>query len=112
MATGNYRALFATSGDRLFSVVGSGFYEIYSDKSWTLHGHLTSVNGNVCISENESQLLIVDGTNGWIFNLLTNLLVRIFNFNDMVHEYILISVRLVIYFKFNGHEEADECPRL
>jgi hypothetical protein len=84
MATGNYRALYSSSLDRLFAVVGSGVYEIFLDKSWLIRGHIHTVNGPVSMTENETQLLIVDGTDGWIYNLLTNTLVQIINYNDMV----------------------------
>ena len=84
MAAGNYRILYSSSLDRLFAVCGSGLYEIFSDKSWILRGRINSVSGTVSMTENESQLLIVDGNEGWIYNLLSNVLTQIVNLSDMV----------------------------
>jgi hypothetical protein len=77
MIYGYYRGLFATSRDRLFAVVGSALYEIFSDYSSLKRGTLNTHSGNVGISENESQLIIVDNVDGWIYTLATNALERI-----------------------------------
>ena len=64
---GTYRALFTTSKNRLFAVIGSGLYEINADITATLLGTLHSNSGMVSISENETQLMTVDNHDGWIF---------------------------------------------
>jgi hypothetical protein len=84
MATGNYRALYSSSLDRMFSVVGTTLYEIFSDKSHLIRGQLSTVAGPVSITENETQLLLVDGSDGYIYDMIANTLTKIVNYNDMV----------------------------
>jgi hypothetical protein len=84
MASGNYRALYSSSLDRMFSVVGTRFYEIFADASWLERGQIRTVAGPVAITETETQLLLVDGQDGWIYDLLANTLTQIINYNNMV----------------------------
>jgi hypothetical protein len=77
MAYGNYRALYTTAFDRLFAVIGSGLYEIFDDKSSLLRGNINTSSGRCSISENETQLLIVDGIDAWIYTIATNLLTKV-----------------------------------
>lgn len=84
MATGIYRCLFSTANNRLFSVVGSSMYEIFQDATHILRGNINSVKGIVSITENETQLLLVDGVDGWIYDLIANTLTQIENYQDQV----------------------------
>lgn len=85
--------LFATVGDgpirwsisstsgRAFVVSGDGFYELFEDGTSTLRGTINTQTGIVSISENFTQVMIVDGTDGWIFNKDTNVFVQITSVN-------------------------------
>jgi len=77
MIYGYYRALYATSKDRLFAVVGSALYEIYSNYTSVKRGTINTHAGHVGMSENETQLIIVDNIDGWIYTFATNTLERI-----------------------------------
>lgn len=53
---------------RAFWVVSNGFYEIFSDGSVSsLLGTLLTLNGQVSISDNGREVIIVDGANGYLF---------------------------------------------
>jgi len=68
---GHCRALYATSTGRLFAVIANQFVEIGLDYTVTTIGTL-STNYTVCeISDNGTQILIVDGSNGYIYNMST-----------------------------------------
>ena len=90
MAYGSYRALYSSSLDRLFAIVGSGVYEIFADKTWKLRGNINTSAGMCSIAENETQLIIVDGTDGWIYDLRADTLTQIVNLVDMI-QYISIA---------------------
>lgn len=75
---GGYRALFPTSGGRLFGVVGGEIFEFFSGGDFVNRGLLGSLTtGQVSISENETQLIIVDGSLGWTYTLSSNTLTQI-----------------------------------
>ena len=77
-------SLYATAGDgpgrgcisstsgRAFVVSGSGFYEVFADGTTTLHGSLNTFNNQVSIAENSTQIIVVDGSDGWIFTKSTD----------------------------------------
>lgn len=77
MIQGYFRALYSNGLDRLFAVIGNGFYEIMPDKTNVLRGTLTTPRGNCSISENETQIIITDGINGYIFTYSDNSFVQI-----------------------------------
>lgn len=77
MAYGNYRALYTTALDRLFAVIGNGLYEIFANATSVLRGNINTNIGFCSISENESQLIIVDGLEGWVYTLASNTLTKI-----------------------------------
>ena len=58
---------------RWFVVVGTGFYEMQTVGTSVLLGTLNTYNGLVRISNNETQVAIVDGIWLYIFNLSTNI---------------------------------------
>lgn len=59
-------AISSTSG-RAFVVSGDTFYEVNTDGTTTDHGNLNTQTGLVSIAENNTQIIVVDGTDGWIF---------------------------------------------
>lgn len=64
-------AITSTSG-RAFVVSAQYFAEVNNDGSYTQHGTLATQSGRVSISENQTQIMVVDGQNGWIFTKDTN----------------------------------------
>lgn len=62
---------------RSFMVSGSGFYEITSNGSYLLKGGLDTVTGSVSLSSNGVEVCLVDGPNGYIYRLLTDVYFKI-----------------------------------
>jgi len=60
------------ASDRYFAVSGDKLYEIFSDATYIERGTLLTSIGTVSISDNGLQLCIVDGDNGYILTLATN----------------------------------------
>lgn len=63
------RAMYSTVDDRCFVVSGNRLYEIFTDKSTNIIGTISSSSGKVSFAENETQLIIVDGIDGYLFYL-------------------------------------------
>lgn len=63
--------------DRAFAVVGDCFHEIKKDGTSVNRGTLHTTSGIVGIESNGTQIIIVDGANGYIFTLATNSFVDI-----------------------------------
>src|SRR3990172_9537051 len=82
LATGNSnpgRAHFFEN-DREFAVIGSTFYEVSSTGILTSRGTVTLDDNPATISSNGDgggQLFITSGTNGFVFNLSTNVLTQV-----------------------------------
>lgn len=73
-----YRALFSTSGGRLFGVVGGELFEYFTGGYYINRGLLGSLTtGQVSIAENETQLIMVDGSLGWTYTPSSNTLTQI-----------------------------------
>lgn len=68
------RGIYVTALDRLFVVVGDTLAEITSTGIVTNRGTLNTNNGPIKMIDNGVQLMIVDGTAGYIFTLATNTL--------------------------------------
>jgi hypothetical protein len=76
------RGLFTTARDRLLMVVGSNLYEVSPSGSASILGHLNTYKGTVSFAEIDkqpdpasaavSQVMLVDGVNGYILNTATN----------------------------------------
>ena len=66
---GPVRGGISTSDGRGFFVSGSGFYEVFSDGTSILRGTLNSFVSRCQLAENGTQIIIVDGTDGYIFTL-------------------------------------------
>jgi hypothetical protein len=74
------RAEFATaagSGQRAFSVAGDTLYEVLADKSRVFRGTLLTSTGPVDIEYGNTQLVVVDGPNGYVLTLGTNVFTQI-----------------------------------
>lgn len=86
------RGLFTTARDRLLMVIGSSLYEVYPNGTSTIRGTLTTSIGPVSFAEIDkqpdpasaavSQVMIVDGANGYVFNTATNV------FTNVVGDYM------------------------
>jgi hypothetical protein len=80
-------ALFATgagaargclkTNDRVFFVLGSGLYELNIAGTLTLKGTLATSTGPVSMAYGISQLVVVDGTNGYVLTLATDVFAQI-----------------------------------
>lgn len=57
---------------RVFWVAGNRMYETFVDGTFVERGELATATGNVSISDNGLQVIIVDGPNGYIFTLATD----------------------------------------
>jgi hypothetical protein len=68
---GYCRALYATSTDRLFAIISNKLIEISTSETATVIGTLNTSYSNCVMCDNGSQLLIVDGSNGYICTLAT-----------------------------------------
>lgn len=71
------RGTYETDKGRWFVVAGPSLYEVAADGTYTLRGGLVSSSGFVSMKNGITQLLIVDGTNGYVFTFATNVLARI-----------------------------------
>lgn len=62
---------------RVFMVYGNTLYEVFVDKTYVSRGMLDTSTGNVSISDNGQQLIVVDGPNGYVLTLATNVFTNI-----------------------------------
>ena len=62
---------------RCFFVAGGSLYELASDGAATVRGALLTTTGNVGMAWGTTQLVIVDGPNGYVFTLSSNAFARI-----------------------------------
>ena len=67
----DFRGSYNTDS-RWFAVFGQTLYEMAEDGTYTNRGTLATSGGFVCMKSGRDQLVIVDGTNGYVFNLNTN----------------------------------------
>lgn len=65
------------SSNRAFFVSGQDFFEVEDDGTTTNHGNLLTGTGIVNLEENPTQVMIIDGLYGYIFNKTTNTLTQI-----------------------------------
>lgn len=64
-------------GDVLYVVNTNKLWEVASDGTMTSRGTLLTGSGRVDMADNGAQMLIVDGTNGYIFTFASNTLAQI-----------------------------------
>jgi hypothetical protein len=69
---GPIRGMFRASNDEVFVVSGSKLYQVSSAWAGTLLGTLNTSSGHVSMADNGTYLMIVDGTNGYTFNMSTD----------------------------------------
>ncbi len=62
-----------SSTGQVFAVAGNALYEIASDWTYTKRGSLTTTTGNISMSDNGVELIVVDGIYGYILTLLNNI---------------------------------------
>tara|TARA_R110002020_G_scaffold91693_2_gene222622 strand:+ start:4006 stop:5382 length:1377 start_codon:yes stop_codon:yes gene_type:complete len=60
------------SAGRAFFVSGSDFYEVRADGTQTNYGTIGTSTGTVTLEENPTQIMIIDGVKGYIFNKTVN----------------------------------------
>lgn len=75
--SGTSRGLYTTSTDRMFIIVYNKLIEMLADESVVVRGTVNTSTGMCNYCDNGNQILIVDGSNGYIYNLTTNLLTTI-----------------------------------
>jgi hypothetical protein len=80
-AVGAVRGTFTTSSGRFLSVVGTELSEISSTGVVTSRGTLSSAFGVVKFADNGVIAVLVDGPNGYVFNLTSNTLTQIVDVN-------------------------------
>lgn len=71
------RKVYATAGGRLFAVANDKLLEVDSAGIITVRGTLGTNYGRVSMADNGLQLMIVDGTAGFILTLATNVFAQI-----------------------------------
>lgn len=69
------------SASRGFFVSGDGFYEIFGNKTKVMYGTLGTDKGVVQLAENPTQVMVIDGTSGYIFNKTTDTFSQITDIN-------------------------------
>lgn len=74
---GAIRGAKTVASGRAFVVSGLELYEINSDGTGTLRGTLSTATSRVSMAENGTQLMIVDGQYGYIYNMDTNVFAQI-----------------------------------
>jgi hypothetical protein len=73
------RRLYKSSNNRLFGVCGNTLNEVLTDNTVINHGTINTGSNPgtatpVTMTDNGTELILLDGTNGWIFTLSTNTL--------------------------------------
>jgi hypothetical protein len=78
LGTDNYiRGIYTASTGRLFSISGNSLKEIILSGDYVSRGTINTVEGPIVMADNGVQLIIVDGSHGYILDLATNIFVRI-----------------------------------
>lgn len=75
--TKSIRRIYQTSRGRLFAFNGNRVDEIGKSGSITARGTITSNDGSISVADNGNEMIIVDGIQGFIFNLSLNVLTAI-----------------------------------
>lgn len=71
---GHCRELYATSTERLFSIISNKLVEMSTSEVATVRGTLLTSIGNCKMADNGAQILIADGTYFYVYTLATNTL--------------------------------------
>jgi hypothetical protein len=67
LGPGPGRAIYATSTEQCFAIVGNKLFEIFSDTTSALRGTLDTNAGLVDMVDNGTQIMIVDGVKGYLY---------------------------------------------
>ena len=102
VAAGECRKLFQTN-ELLYGVFGDKFYAITFEAgpespTFTLKGTLGSSEGAVAMDANVNQIMIVDGTSGYIYNLTTEAFTTITDADFTAYEGPVSVVQIDGYF--------------
>lgn len=62
-----------SSNGRMFVVAGNGLYEVFQDWTFRKVGTLKTEKGNISLSDNGVQLIVVDGVYGYILTFINNI---------------------------------------
>lgn len=74
---GPTRGGFTASNGRTFAVSSNTLYELTAPNSAISYGTLNTTSGRVKMTDNGTQLLVVDGTNGYILTFATNVFAQV-----------------------------------
>lgn len=85
---GPSRGSISSTSGRGFLVTGQYFIEVNTDGSTTTRGTLNTQSNRVSIAENNTQIMVVDGRDGWIFNKNTNAWTQIIDADFPVTSYV------------------------
>ena len=69
------------SSSRAFFVSGNEFYELLSDYTYVMHGTMDTATSRVQMAENPTQVMLIDGLYGYIFNKTTDTFAKITDVN-------------------------------
>lgn len=85
-------------GDFRYVVNRANVYKIANDNTYTVIGVLLTASGRVDMRDNGTQLIIVDGPNGYIYNMVTLVFTRITDVDfpgadtvDFLNGYFIVS---------------------
>ncbi len=109
------RGMITTSMGRVFAVCHTTLYELFADGTSANRGTLLTQAGRVGIADNGRQLMIVDGPNGYNYDLATNGLTAIAAFPGGVtvafqDSYFIFNVPNTQQFYITGQYETTVDP--
>jgi len=85
---GPIRGGISSTDGRCFVVSAEFFVEISTDGTPTTWGNLNTQSGRVSIAENNTQIMVVDGQDGWIFDKVANTWEQIVDSDFPVTSYV------------------------
>lgn len=120
LGNGPTRGGFTCSNDRSFAVSGNGLYEITDPSNPVLLGTGNTSSGPVSFADNGTQLVIVDGSAGYVLDFTANTLAQITSAGfppnptqcAFLDEYILIVNGLTGEFFFSALADASSWDAL
>lgn len=74
--SGAGRALFTFKGN-MYAVIGNGFYSFNNSLHYNLINTINTSTGHIGYTTNDNQILIVDGTGGWVYDVRDKSFTRI-----------------------------------
>lgn len=98
LPTTTIRGMYAASNNKLYVVAGNILYLVTAFNTTITIGTLISYSGHVSMSDNGTVLVLVDGSNGYIIDLITNSFVQITDPDFIGADFVVFSNG---YFVFN-----------